>query len=206
MVLKYQAFVNEWLTDIDVESCDWALQVIKLSTTPNLLVQIKRSFDILPPSQQGGLTLFKLLIDKLDSKTFENTKLLQDYITTFCLDHFPGENVALGSSCFKAAYKMLTHPDLPTDLIQHYLRGRSACGNDEFCAICSSQLGFLSTPMYEDWVLHTSPDILVQLESFSAELESKYEALKASKVWSGTIQPDSSFKASTTPGPPPTTP
>ena len=200
-VLRYQAFVNLWLSDVDVESCDWALQVIELSTVPTLLVQIKQSFDLLPPDQQGGLTLFKLLVDKLDSKTFENTKLLQEYLTSFRLDRFPGENVALGSSCFKAASKMLARPDLPTDLIQHYLRGMSACGNEEFRSICSAQLGFLSTPMYEDWVLHTSPDPLVQLDSFAGKLESKYEALKASKAWSGINRPDSSFKASTTSGP-----
>jgi hypothetical protein len=66
-VLRYQAFVNEWRSDVDVESCDWALQVLKLSTAPTLLVQIKQSFDILPKTQQGGLTLFKLLVDKLDA-------------------------------------------------------------------------------------------------------------------------------------------
>jgi predicted small integral membrane protein len=74
-VLQYQAFVNEWHSDIDVESCYWALQVLELSTVPTL-----------PKTQQGGLTLFKLRVDKLDAKTFENTKLLQDYITSFCLD------------------------------------------------------------------------------------------------------------------------
>ena len=82
---------------------------------------------------------------------------------------------------------MLARHDLPTHLIQHYLCGMSACNNKGLRSICSSQLGFLSTPMYEDWALHTSPDILVQLNSFSAKLESKYEALKTSKAWSGKL-------------------
>ena len=201
-VLKYQAFVNEWRSDIDVESCDWALQVLELSTAHTLLVQIIQSFDILPTTQQGGLTLFKLLVDKLDAKTFENTKLLQDYITTFRLDRIPGENVSLGSSCFKAAAKMLSRSDLPTDLLQHYLRGMSACGNDEFRSICSSQLGFLSTPMYEEWSLCKSPDILVQLDVFVSKSESKYDALKASRTWSGTNLPDSTFQAVSSSSPP----
>ena len=141
-VLRYQAIVNEWRSDVDVESCDWALQVLELSTVPTLLVQIKQSFDILPQMQHGGLTLFKLLVDKLDAKTFENTKLLQDYITSFCLDRIPGENVSLGSSCFKAAAKMLSRSDVLTDLLQLYFRGMSAWGNDEFKSICSSQLDF----------------------------------------------------------------
>jgi hypothetical protein len=200
-VLKYQAFINEWRSDVDVESCDWALQVLELSTAPTLLVQIKQSFDILPKTQQGGLTLFKLLVDKLDAKTFEYTKLLQDYITSFRLDRIPGENVSLGSSCFKAAAKMLSKSDLPTDILQHYLRGMAACGNEEFKSICSSQLGFLSTPMYEEWSLGRAHDILVQLDVFATKLESKYEALKASKVWSGTTRPDSSFAAASARGP-----
>jgi hypothetical protein len=167
--------------------------VLELSTVPTLLVQIKQSFDILPKTQQGGLTLFKLLIDKLDAKTFENIKLLQDYICGFRLDHIPGENVSLGSSCFKAAAKMLDRPDVPTNLLQHYLHGMSACGNDEFHSICSSQLGFLSAPMYEEWSLYKSTDILVQLDVFASKLETKYEALKASKAWAGRSHSNSSF-------------
>jgi hypothetical protein len=149
-VLQYQAFVNKLCSDIYVKSCNWALQVLELSTVPTLLVQIKQLFDIFPKTQQGGLTLFKLIVDKLDAKTFENTKLLQDYITSFCLDRIPGENVSLASSCFKAAAKMLSLQDLPTNLLQHYLYGMSARGNDEFHSICSSQLGFLSTHFYEE--------------------------------------------------------
>jgi hypothetical protein len=142
------------------------------------------------------------LVDKLDAKTFENTKLLQDYITSFRLDRIPGENVSMGSSCFKAAAKMLSKSDLPTDILQHYLRGMAACGNEDFRSICSSQLGFLSTPMYEEWSLGKAHDILVQLDVFATKLESKYEALRASKVWSGTTRPDSTFAAASIRGPP----
>eukprot|EP00804_Cyclotella_cryptica_P019466 CCRYP_006633-RA/>CCRYP_006633-RA protein AED:0.42 eAED:0.42 QI:0/-1/0/1/-1/1/1/0/142 len=97
--------------------------------------------------------------------TFENTKSLQDYITTFRLNCIPGENESLGSSCFKAAAKMLSKSDLPTDLLPHYLCGMAACGNEEFRAICSSQLGFLSTPMYEEWSLGKAHDIWFNLMS-----------------------------------------
>ena len=90
-MLQYQAFVNEWRSDIDVERCNWALQVLELSTIPTLLVEIKQLLDILPKTQQGGLTLFKLHVNKLDAKTktFENTKLfritLQDFVLTVFL-------------------------------------------------------------------------------------------------------------------------
>ena len=38
-VLNYQGFVNEWRSNVDVESCDWVLQVLEPSTVPTLLVQ-----------------------------------------------------------------------------------------------------------------------------------------------------------------------
>lgn len=163
-----------------IESYDWALQVVKLSTTPTLLVQIKQLLDILPKNQQGGPTLFKLIFDKLNAKTFERTTLLQDYITSFCLYCLPCKNVSLGSSFFKAAGRMPAHPELPTDLFQHYLQVMSRCGNEEFHSICSFQLGFLSTPMYEDSSICKSPDILGQLDIFAFKLESNREAFKAS--------------------------
>ena len=37
-VLKYQVYINEWQSDIDVESCDSALQFLEFSMTPTLLV------------------------------------------------------------------------------------------------------------------------------------------------------------------------
>jgi hypothetical protein len=130
--------VNEWCSNVDIESCDWVLQVLKLSTSPSLLVQVKQSYDYdtLPKCQQGGTMLFKLLVDKLDARTFKNTTILQDYLTGFHLDQIPGENVAIGSSCFKAAAKMMVKTDTPNNLIQHYLQGMSASGNEEFKAIC----------------------------------------------------------------------
>jgi hypothetical protein len=89
-------------------------------------------------------------VEKLDSKTFENTKLLQDDITTFCLDRIPGENVTLGSSSFKAASNMLARPDLPTDLLHHYLCGMSALFKGRILLYLFFPIGFLSTPMYEE--------------------------------------------------------
>ena len=44
-VLRYQAFVNEWRSDVDVESCDWALQVLELSTSPTCLLYTSDAAD-----------------------------------------------------------------------------------------------------------------------------------------------------------------
>ena len=46
-------------------------------------------------------------------------------------------------------------------------------------------------------MLHNSPDTLFQLDIFASKVESKYEALKASKSWSGVTCLDSSFNPST---------
>jgi hypothetical protein len=51
--------------------------------------------------------------------------------------------------------------------------------------------------MYKEWSLSNSPDILVQLDVYASKLETKYNALKASKAWTGTALPDSTFPAVT---------
>lgn len=124
--------------------------MLEKSILSELLIQLKQSYDMLSPSCHGGLTLFKLLVDKLDAKTYKNTKLLQNYITSFCFDAIPGKSVATGTVCFKTAAKMLALFLLPTDLIQRFIQGISFSSNGEFKSTCTVQLGFTESPMFEE--------------------------------------------------------
>ena len=87
---------------MDVESSDWILQKLECSISTTLLISIKQSYDGFDKASKGGITLFKLLADKIDTASFEHKKLLQDYVTDFRLDRFPGENVTSAASCFRA--------------------------------------------------------------------------------------------------------
>ena len=79
--------------------------MLEKSILSELLIQLKQSYDMLSPSCHGGLTLFKLFVDKLDAKTYESSKLLQNYITTLSSDGIPVKNMATTAASFKAAAK-----------------------------------------------------------------------------------------------------
>lgn len=66
-VLQYQSFVNAWISQTNIESCEWALHC------------------------RGGLTLFKLLVDKLDAKTYKIPSFSRVISLPFALTRFLGK-------------------------------------------------------------------------------------------------------------------
>jgi len=193
-VLSWQAFINSWLSEVDVESSGWAFDKLEASTSPLLLTKLKQSFDILPLVQQGGVTLWYLLTDALAANSFENKRLLQNYLQGFRLGDVPGEDVETASACFKAAAKMLPSADLPSDLLELYLRGMSKCSNSEFKNSCSAQLGFLESPVFDLWSSSNAGlTPVLQLESFATRLVTKYRSLRQAAKWSEV--PASAFPA-----------
>ena len=84
-VMHYQELVNSYGVEVDVESSTWLLSVLTQSTGDSLLVQVKQTFDTFSDAQKGGLTLFMLLVDKIDHRSFESTQALINFITEFKL-------------------------------------------------------------------------------------------------------------------------
>jgi hypothetical protein len=59
---------------------------------------VKQTYDTLQDVQKGGLTLFKLFVDRMDHHSFESTQVLINFITGFQLTNFDGENVPLATA------------------------------------------------------------------------------------------------------------
>ena len=106
---------------MDVKSCPWALIILQASTASSLLVQIKQSYDELDILQCGGLTLFKLIVDKIDACSLETTQAILTFLQRFDLQQFDGEDVAVATTLFKAAVKVLPCSDEPSDILVYYL-------------------------------------------------------------------------------------
>jgi hypothetical protein len=170
-VIGWQEFIHRWCELVDIESCRWILEVAELSSEADLLIVVKQSHDTLLINQRGGVAFLLLLLTKRQAKSYEHTKLLQTYLTSFRLSDTPGENVGIAASCFKAAATMLDTADLPTDLLRNFLQGMSHCSNEEFGASCSMQVAFLGSPMYDAYAASfsgaTGP--LQMLEAFASK-------------------------------------
>ena len=131
-VMHYQELVNLHGVEVDVESRTWLLNVLTQSTEESLLVQVKQTFDTFSDAQKGGLTLFKLLVDKIDQRIFESTQALINSITEFKLANFDGENVSLAAARFKAVVRLLPSASIPPNILEYFLNGMSMCSSDEF--------------------------------------------------------------------------
>ena len=148
--MRYQELVNSYGVEVDVESSTWLLSVPTQSTQESLLVQVKQTFDTFSDAQKGGLTLFKLLVDRIDHYSFESTQALINFITEFKLANFDSDSVLLAAACFKAVVCLLPSASIPPNILEYFLNGMSACSSNKFKETCMSQLGFISNPMYVD--------------------------------------------------------
>jgi hypothetical protein len=188
-VLEYQRFVTLYLSDADVESSLWVRKKLDNSVDDTLLVQIKQRFDKLPKAQRGGITLWKLLVDTLYENSFENKTLIVNYLTDHKLSDTPGHDVSISSSCNVAATRSLDERDLPSDIVDRYLKSMLDCSVEEFVDVVRAFKGMVQT---QD---KSKVDAIAQLDLISAKLVAKYRSLLKLKQWIGVGAKDSAFSS-----------
>jgi hypothetical protein len=90
--------------------------------------------------------------------------------------------------------KVLPESDVPSNITTFYLQGLSKASNAEFAALCSSQLGFLKSPVYGPWA-RSLPSKLAEVDQFAQTMLGQYQAMKVNGTWSGASHKASAFKA-----------
>ena len=202
-VKQVQAFINIYGSDIDVETSLWVFRVLELSASKEVLIQVKQTYAVLPPAQQGGLTLFKLITDKIDARSFEGTQAILLFLSTFDILKFDGEDVGIATTRFKAAARVLPKQDRPSDTVLYYLRGMAKASCEDFRTLVNAQIGFVSMPIAKEWSLSKGLCLLAQLDEVANPLVARYEVLKTAGTWSGAQNKASVFRASDRPRLPP---
>jgi hypothetical protein len=198
-VHQYQALINVHGSSVDAESCEWLLSVLEKSTAPSLLQQVKQAYDSLPSVQRGGLSLYKLVMDRIDLRSFESIQGLVSFLSGFDLRSFDGENVPIATSRFKAVMMALPASSVPANVLEFYLHGMAQASSEEFKEVCSSLRGSINNPMYMEWAYRRP--IAFQFDSFAGTLLAKYESLCAVNKWSGVDRKASAFKTALVPPP-----
>lgn len=121
------------------------------------------------------LSLFKLLIDRIDHCSFESIQALINFCPTFHLVNFAGENVSVLTACFKVVVRHLPSASIPPNVIEYFLNGMSACSSDDFKEDCTSYLGFVSSHIYTDW--SKGRNLLSQLDCYASTPDANYATL-----------------------------
>ncbi|KAL3801556.1 hypothetical protein ACHAWO_001361 [Cyclotella atomus] len=189
-VCQYMELINRDGSAVDVETSEWIQVKLEKSIDTMLLQQVKQSLLELPIERRGGVVLWKLIVDAIESRGFEYIQALQNFITSFDIRTIDGENVPVGTTRFKAAVSGLGS-NVPTNAVYCYLLGMSKASNEEFKLLCNSQIGFIQSAWYKK--LYRDVSILSQLSEVGSTLGDKYLALKTSNQWSGVNNLGSAF-------------
>lgn len=193
-VLMWQSVVNLQLSDADKESSGWAYQKLENSIEATLLVRLKQNFDRRPANQRGGIILWFKLALSLDASDHENKKLVTAYLSNHRLTDTKGEDVSVASSCYVAAVRSIKLCDVPSDIIETYLKSMLTASNEDFRGIVKALLGnFTAFSSPSD----TTADRLDKLDIFAEKLEGKYRSLLKAKEWDAAATVDTGgFNAS----------
>ena len=178
-VFAYQKFVKVHLSRADTESSAWIYDKLTASVEPNLLVQLKQTLGRRPEAEQGGISLFYLVITALDNNDYQNKKLITDYLSDLKLSDVKDEDVSVFASRFKAAAHALRLQDVPSDLIETLLKNVRECKNEDFAEIVRALSGSYHSTDHPD----DNAARLEMMEFLCNKLVAKYRAFVKAKDW-----------------------
>jgi hypothetical protein len=88
-----------------------------------LCAKVKSEINSIPKHQRGSITTLRCIIKRMVIKNQEAKDALENYIRTFDITTFPGENIPTACLCLKAIAGALRDNDLPTNTIKKVLEG-----------------------------------------------------------------------------------
>jgi hypothetical protein len=190
-VMGWQGYINKQMSDMDKESSNWAHLKLKASTVSSLQVQVQQSMEEYAEYQRGGVLFWFFLATTLDTSDKENKMLVVAYLEDHKLTDTPNEDVSISASCFKAAARSLKHCDMPSDLVELFLKSMKTSTVEKFRDVVTAISGVHEISFNDE-----SPAVqLRQLEVYSTKLVSKYRTYLKLKEWVPASSNNGGYKA-----------
>ena len=195
---KWQEFIRRYGSPVELESDNWLDDTLQLSMEKTLRAEVESDISHIPSSKRGSLTTLRCIIKRMVIKNQESRDALENYIKSFDITKFPGENVPIACLRLKAVAKALGNDDLPKNIIRKVLEGFSKSSTKTFNDVCASQIALRRGSLIQDVVKSTS--LYTQLVGLLTDLENAYLELVGGQLWEGVGHPgldqhNSSFKA-----------
>jgi hypothetical protein len=195
---KWQEFIRRYGSPVELESDNWLDDTLQLSMEKTLRAEVESDISHIPSSKRGSLTTLRCIIKRMVIKNQESRDALENYIKSFDITKFPGENVPIACLRLKAVAKALGNDDLPKNIIRKVLEGFSKSSTKTFNDVCASQIALRRGSLIQDMVKSTS--LYTQLVGLLTDLENAYLELVGGQLWEGVGHPgldqhNSSFKA-----------
>ena len=180
---NWQTYVRKFGGDLEIQSNTWMLKFLKSSMEPSLYSAVMLDYEDMPVHQQGAITLFRLIVNRMVLLSEEARRHLLRFIEDFDIRYYPGENVSLACVKLKEITQAIGAKKLPSDLISRVLEGFEKSTTESFRQMCSTlRISFLSS--FTCSMLGTL-SLQGQLTNLLRDLESAYLEIKASGKWIG---------------------
>ena len=180
---NWQTYVRKFGGDLEVQSNTWMLKFLKSSMEPSLYSAVMLDYEDIPIHQQGAVTLFCLIVNRMVLLSEEARRHLLRFIEDFDIRYYPGENVSLACVKLKEITQAIGAKKLPSDLLSRVLEGFEKSTTESFRQMCSTlRISFLSS--FTCSMLGTL-SLQGQLTNLLRDLESAYLEIKASGKWIG---------------------
>ncbi len=173
-----QEFILRHGLDVKIESDSWLEGTLLLSMESTLCAKVESDLKCLPVNQHGAITMLCFIIKCMVIRNQETWDALEEYIETFDIRSFPGENVPTACLKLKAVVTVLGDR-LPSNAVRTIFEGFARASTKSFAPVCDSKIAMQSNSIYASLVAKQT--LCSQVTSMLNDLEQKYQQLITAK-------------------------
>ncbi len=179
----WQAFLRQFALEEERRSDAWLHDKLWASLDDELCAEVRSDFDELPNEQKGSISLLRIIINRMVHSNQESRRAMEEFIKSFDLQKFAGENVTKASLRIKAIAQALGPNKLPLDIVHRVLEGFARSSTPTFSSLCHYQESMISSSLVKH---NLRQDGLYRtLISVLSDLEVKYNELLTGNRWLG---------------------
>jgi hypothetical protein len=159
----------------EIISDAWLADKLWKSLDLDLRVEVKSDFAELQDIDKGSISLLRLIINRMVQNTHESRRAMEEYVRTFDIQKFPGEDVTKATLRIKAIAQSLGTTRLLSDIVHRVLEGFARSSTPDFTQLCHHQRSMISsslvkTVLRQDSLYKTLIAVMNDLEVHYAEL------------------------------------
>ncbi len=179
----WQELIRRFGLDEELLSDQWFEEMLWKSLDSELRSEVQSDFAELPPLQKGGISLLRLIINRIVQSSQESRRAMEEFIRNFDLQKFPGENVTQASLRIKAVAQSLGPSRLPSDIVHRVLEGFARSSTPTFSAFCLYQRSMISSTLVKSNL--RQENLYKTLITILSDLEVNYNELLSGQRWFG---------------------
>ena len=192
-VYEWQLYLNERASSVDIESLEWAQEVLVKTMDDALETAVDDALESVAFMHRGAITTFKLMVNKMVLMNQESIDALHEYLRNFDIRNVDGENVAIASSRLRAVIRALDTEGLPANVVNSLLKGFSHASNAQFTELCVTLRSLHSSSMHKTMI--GAMNKKAQCFLILKDLEVNFNDQTAGKKWNFTHD-GAAFRAS----------